>query len=764
MVAGYFHGNTIPGGGCLMAQIGAGGAIRLIQSLWDAGTLAALDDAELLERFLARDATAEVAFADLVRRHAPMVLRVCREVTGNPHDAEDAAQVTFLVLARQARSIHRGESLANWLFGTARRVAARSVREAVRRRRYEHRYATTVELQKESARSAQPEGDRWAERHEELGRLPERYRTPIILCDLEGLTHERAAVVFGCPLKTLQTRLYRGRDRLRERLQRRGAAQEAMIPAGALPAVPTEWAGRATAAAIEVAAGRGVATLVSGAVNGLLRGVNRAMILSHLMQIAAVLVLAGVGVSAGLSFALAPGSPRRQGARPAQGNPGTTPITVRGRATDGAGRPVAGATIYLVSTNGKDALMGTTTTDRDGAYHFRHARLPVSRWGQDPDAPRQGTFQVYGTAPGHGFAWHGLRCYQPRRRPDDWGKVVGGEYTLFGEDPKVMDLSFPPAASLAGRVVDEAGRPVAGVRIRIVGCDYLDTGGKESHPNFREFWTIQYAYGLPTLTTTDSDGRFRLEGLPKEAGFRRFVEHPEYAWMNLYAATTDRPASAFDYPRQSIAGGTRPLVATGEIKITLHATRRIAIRTVFDDTGQPAAKVRVSAGTAKSSGSSGYGVSDADGRLQLRLPPGEYSVVADPTLGGAECLRALSALHVADRPAEQPFEVRVKPASVVVLEAVDAKTGQGIRGVQFDGEHEPGGQVGGRMPIQSRPGYVDNPRSDANGRLRAIVEPGKWIYFVAHVPESAGYGQPRLERRVILSPRGTVTVRFELQK
>ncbi len=286
----------------------------------------------------------------------------------------------------------------------------------------------------------------------------------------------------------------------------------------------------------------------------------------------------------------------------------------------------------------------------------------------------------------------------------------------------------------------------------------------KSHPNFREFWAIQYAPGLATKTTSDADGRFRLDGLPKEAGFRLFVEHSDYAWMSLYAATTERPTTAFDYPRQSIAGGARPSVATGEINVTLRATRRIAVRTVFDDTGQPAAKVQVYGGIASSNGSSGHGVSDADGRLQLRLPPGDYQVWSDPTSGGAACLRSVSTLHVADRPAEQPFEVRVKPASVVILEVVDAKTGKGIRGVQFDGELQREGQVGTRMPMQNRPGYIDNPRSDADGRLRAIVEPGKWVFFVAYVPESAGYGQPRLEKRVTLTPRGTVTVRFELRR
>src|SRR5690348_6975423 len=120
-----------------MAQAGAGEVVQLIQTLWDAGTVASLDDAELLGRFLGREATAEAAFAALVHRHAPMVLRVCRDVIGDPHDAQDAAQVTFLVLARKAHSIRRGEALANWLFGTARRVSARLVRDAARRHRHE---------------------------------------------------------------------------------------------------------------------------------------------------------------------------------------------------------------------------------------------------------------------------------------------------------------------------------------------------------------------------------------------------------------------------------------------------------------------------------------------------------------------------------------------------------------------------------------------------------------------------------------------------
>ena len=542
--------------------------------------------------------------------------------------------------------------------------------------------------------------------------------------------------------------------------------------------VSTAWAAATTAGAMSLTTGGALSNVVGESVSRLFRGVKRAMVLSRLKSIAAVLVL--VGFAAGLTFALAPGAPggrqastgpgKTPQARPAAENqkstppaPMTTPITVRGRATDSQGKPVAGATIYLVSTNGQDAPLGTTTTDRDGSYLFQNARLPVSRWGAGPDAPLQGTFQVYGTALGHGFAWHGMRCYQPRRRPEDWGKVVGGEYTLFGEDLKVADLRFPPAASLAGSVIDEKGRPVSGVRIKIDGCDFLDTQGKETHHNFREFWSIFTAPASLKTTTTGPDGRFRLVGLPREAGFWIIVEHPDYAWMNLYAATTDRPTSAFEFPRESIAGNMRPPVATGEIQVTLRSTRRIAVHTVFDDTGQPAAKVRVSAWTG-SSGSQSYGISDAAGKLQLRLPPGDYELTADPTEGGAECLRTRATFRVVEWQDQQALEVRVKPACVVILEAVDAKTGRGISGVQFAAEPEFMGRFGGRMSVQSRPGYIDNPRSDANGRLRAVVEPGKWVYSVGHIPESTGYRQQFPERRADLPARGTVTIRFRLQQ
>jgi len=118
------------------------------------------------------------------------------------------------------------------------------------------------------------------------------------------------------------------------------------------------------------------------------------------------------------------------------------------------------------------------------------------------------------------------------------------------------------------------------------------------------------------------------------------------------------------------------------IFVVLDATRRIGVRTLFADTGRSAPRVRVSAGRG-SAGPSASGTSDGDGKLLLRLPPGDYEVVADPTPGGADCLRTQLTLRVAAEPAEQSLEVRVKPGCVLSLEVIDAKTGKGISGVSF---------------------------------------------------------------------------------
>jgi RNA polymerase sigma factor (sigma-70 family) len=256
-----------------MAGVSGGALGRSLGVLFDAGASGAMGDAQLVERVVSGRAEASgPAFEAIVARHGPMVLAVCRRALDDPHAAEDAFQATFLVLARRAGSIRRGEALASWLFGVARRVSDRARVADARRRRHERRAAERAET---SALLA--ERPDFAALHEEIGRLPERYRLPVILCDLEGLTYEAAADRLACPLGTLSTRLNRARSQLKTRLVRRGLTAS-VAGFAATTAVPEALAADAARLARGVlgnpAAGLG---MVPEPVAGLVEGVIQAM-------------------------------------------------------------------------------------------------------------------------------------------------------------------------------------------------------------------------------------------------------------------------------------------------------------------------------------------------------------------------------------------------------------------------------------------------------------------------------------------------------
>jgi len=169
-----------------------------------------------------------------------MVLAVCRGVLGDPHEAEDAFQATFLVLARKARTLWVRETIGPWLHAVALRAAHKAKGRLALRRETERRRAWPTPVG--DAPGGRIDPDAAAVLHEELGRLPEKYRAPLVLCYLEGLTHERAARQLGWPLGTVRGRVARGRDLLRVRLSRRGLAPAALMAAGLsareVPAAP----------------------------------------------------------------------------------------------------------------------------------------------------------------------------------------------------------------------------------------------------------------------------------------------------------------------------------------------------------------------------------------------------------------------------------------------------------------------------------------------------------------------------------------------
>ena len=260
---------------------------RQVHRLFNFGAVGTLSDAQLVERFvLRRDEAADAAFEELVIRHGPLVLRVCRSVLQNEHDAEDAFQAVFLVLASRARSIRRTGSIASWLFGVAQRVSTRGRRTALRRRRLDRSVVVAQRSASESSAHDEPESGIV---QAEIERLPERLRSPVVLCYLEGLTYGAAAHQLGVSEAAFRGRLARARDRLRHSLTRRGM----IVPAALLVAGACGEARAAVPLALIHSTVRIAQGFVAGyAVAALARGVLKAMLLQQVKAAAFLLCLA----------------------------------------------------------------------------------------------------------------------------------------------------------------------------------------------------------------------------------------------------------------------------------------------------------------------------------------------------------------------------------------------------------------------------------------------------------------------------------------
>jgi RNA polymerase sigma factor (sigma-70 family) len=264
--------------------------LRDVRTLFRFGVVRDASDRELLERFLTDDhVEAEAAFTILVERHGPMVLSVCRHVLADSHDAHDAFQATFLVLLRRARSIRNRDSLASWLFGVAMRIARRAQYAAVVRRFHEQHAGDRT-----SARSLASNGhsECLTAMHEEIARLPERYREPIVLCHLEGLSTAAAAQQLGCAQGTILSRLARGRQRLRTRLAHRGHAE----PVGVLAAaVPASIVHSTVQTALKALAGRTLlAAILAPSVTALTRVTARTLLMPRITLVATLLTTTSV--------------------------------------------------------------------------------------------------------------------------------------------------------------------------------------------------------------------------------------------------------------------------------------------------------------------------------------------------------------------------------------------------------------------------------------------------------------------------------------
>jgi len=303
-----------------MTEVHPNPFLRHIRHLIVSIPAAAMTDGQLLERFLAHHD--ETAVEVLVRRYGPLVYGVCRRVLHDAHAAEDAFQATFLVLVRKAPSLDRGRPLGSWLYTVACRLALTARAKELRRRQCEEQAARR---RLPTDRPAISPDDLVVALEEELHRLPERHRAPLVLCYLEGKTNDQAAEILGCPRGSMAARLAGARERLRQCLARRGFVAPAAGVATALATaaqavVPLPLLDNTVRAALWFVRGEaGAASFVSAQAVALAKGAFRAMFVNKLKIAGAMLLVVamlGTGATMLLKVALPPGSPAQAGQPP----------------------------------------------------------------------------------------------------------------------------------------------------------------------------------------------------------------------------------------------------------------------------------------------------------------------------------------------------------------------------------------------------------------------------------------------------------------
>jgi RNA polymerase sigma factor (sigma-70 family) len=271
-----------------------------------------LTDGQLLGQFVAR--RDEAAFATLVRRHGPMVFSVCRRILRNAHDAEDAFQATFLVLARKASRLRDREAVGSWLYGVAYRAALGARASGLRRKTKEQQVET---MPHSLVVPHEGQSELLAVLDQELARLPEKYRLPVVLCELEGRSRKEAARQLGLPEGTLSSRLATARKTLAKRMAGHGPA----VTGASLTALFASEAGAAVVPGpLVISTVRAAGGVVSAGVVALAEGVLKAMLLTKIKGAALVLLLAasvGVG-TATLTYRTTAAEPAHKAAQPLQ--------------------------------------------------------------------------------------------------------------------------------------------------------------------------------------------------------------------------------------------------------------------------------------------------------------------------------------------------------------------------------------------------------------------------------------------------------------
>ncbi len=731
---------------------------RDLEQLFREGSLAGATDARLLERFVSdRD---ETAFAALMARHREMLLRTFRDLLGDAADIEEAFQATAVILARRARSIRDADALGGWLHRVACRVARRARTEAARRRASEGRAAAL--RSREEAIGPEPDPVERDEvrtaLHDELDRLPDRYRRPLILCLLEGMTHEQAAKRLGWTEGSVRGRLARGKARLRDRLVRRGITVAVVLaelaepgPIAAARPIASAWLVKAAGVLVSLMAAIGGSSLAIAVRNEPAPAprAKAAVIPPAPAPAPAPKPEPDHGVNQLASFrGGGPTDQSRASALPAE--VAARPVVFLGRVIDPSGKGVEGARISLV-TDAWTLPEPQAVSGPDGSFRF--ARTVGDFWRNFASggvATPHVQSVVLATHERFGLAWYNLRIVGEDRKP-----------AIGGDDPLILQMTAD--LPIEGRLIDGRGAPIVGAKVR-VGRLYgvprgdlspiLDALRKRDLAPFQRTFPrvgpnhFEATYVLP-VATTGADGRFMLRGVGRERQAELIAEGPGMASIQWTVLNRKEAVEATRVVRERGAASPNGVRVYGPaFDLTVKATQTVG-GVVRGANGRPVAGAIVYVPRFD-----GSGRTDVQGRYRFVLQSGanRFPIVVRPP-DQAPLVGAAREVQGSATPGEIRADFALQRAVVVSGRVVERGTGRPMVASQDYGCHGPQHVRAGYLwyrPLASNPTLRDVEiqtyfRQDyenpvlvgvigADGSFRGSIPPGLGVLLVEDNP------------------------------
>jgi RNA polymerase sigma factor (sigma-70 family) len=426
----------------MMATSVFGGVLRHLRRAALLRDGAELKDGELLESFIATHD--EAAFEALARRHGPMVLGVCRRILRNEADAEDAFQATFLILVKKASTILPRAMVGNWLYGVAHNTALKAKAMNSKRRMREKQAGERLRQKGSGAVAGQLQDLL----DEELSRLPDKFRVPVVLCDLECKPLKEAARQLGWPQGTVASRLARGRALLAKRLARHGlvfsgGALGALLSEGvAVADIPATLLQTTVEAATPVAAGVAAAMVVSARVAALTQGVLKTMFLTKLKVILVV-----VGAVFGGTMALWT-QPLAVGAKQAveRKEPGPKPVVKQKDQLPAKVTWKLRSSIPMPANDQTPGMAISPDGSKIGTAHWREARLWDAATGKELATLKFASKTLSGTGRGVAFSADGkVLAAVDYTDVKLWDASTGEELArLSGHETGLSCMAFSP--------------------------------------------------------------------------------------------------------------------------------------------------------------------------------------------------------------------------------------------------------------------------------------------------------------------------------